>query len=164
MLETGLELLPRLIADAAEPLPDIDDRTFGEFFDRFVDALGHARGSEPRDERILSRSSGDLAAPRHSPTSGRAAAPPPRSSQFPAGQCGSPACAPFPRAHAAGAYRGRGRVLRVRPTCALYRPPLHQFDAWVWFDETSAVVRYRASRGRVGGCTRTRPIHSACRN
>jgi erythromycin esterase-like protein len=38
MLETGLELLPRLIADAAEPLPDIDDRTFGEFFDRFVDA------------------------------------------------------------------------------------------------------------------------------
>ena len=38
MLETGLELLPRLIADAAEPLPDIDDRTFGEFFDRFGDA------------------------------------------------------------------------------------------------------------------------------
>jgi erythromycin esterase-like protein len=38
MLETELELLPRLIADAAEPLPDIDDRTFGEFFDRFGDA------------------------------------------------------------------------------------------------------------------------------
>jgi len=34
-----LEALPRLIADAAEPLPDIDDRTFGEFFGRF----GHAR-------------------------------------------------------------------------------------------------------------------------
>jgi erythromycin esterase-like protein len=38
MLETDLELLPRLIADTAEPLPDIDDRTFGEFFDRFGDA------------------------------------------------------------------------------------------------------------------------------
>src|SRR5437588_1059232 len=38
MLETELALLPRLIADAAEPLPDIDDRTFGEFFDRFADA------------------------------------------------------------------------------------------------------------------------------
>jgi erythromycin esterase-like protein len=33
-----LEALPRLIADSAEPLPDIDDRTFGEFFDRFGDA------------------------------------------------------------------------------------------------------------------------------
>src|SRR3982750_2588931 len=38
MLETDVELLPRLIADTAEPLPDIDDRTFGEFFDRFGDA------------------------------------------------------------------------------------------------------------------------------
>jgi erythromycin esterase-like protein len=38
MLDTDLELLPRLIANAAEPLPDIDDRTFGEFFDRFTDA------------------------------------------------------------------------------------------------------------------------------
>src|SRR3954466_644608 len=38
MLDSDLELLPRLIADAAEPLPDIDDRTFGEFFDRFADA------------------------------------------------------------------------------------------------------------------------------
>lgn len=35
---TELETLPRLIADAAEPLPDVDDRTFGEFFDRYVDA------------------------------------------------------------------------------------------------------------------------------
>jgi erythromycin esterase-like protein len=35
---TELEALPRLIADAAEPLPDIDDRTFGEFFSRFGDA------------------------------------------------------------------------------------------------------------------------------
>ena len=31
MLDTELDSLPRLIADAAEPLPDIDDRTFGEF-------------------------------------------------------------------------------------------------------------------------------------
>src|SRR3954466_12223279 len=38
MLDSDLELLPTLIADAAEPLPDIDDRTFGEFFDRFADA------------------------------------------------------------------------------------------------------------------------------
>jgi erythromycin esterase-like protein len=38
MLDTDLDLLPRLIADTAEPLPDIDDRTFGEFFDRFADA------------------------------------------------------------------------------------------------------------------------------
>jgi erythromycin esterase-like protein len=35
---TEVEALPRLIADAAEPLPDIDDRTFGEFFSRFGDA------------------------------------------------------------------------------------------------------------------------------
>src|SRR3954447_1238490 len=38
MFDTELDLLPRLIADAAEPLPDIDDRTFGEFFGRFADA------------------------------------------------------------------------------------------------------------------------------
>ena len=35
---TEAEALPRLISEAAEPLPDIDDRTFGEFFDRFTDA------------------------------------------------------------------------------------------------------------------------------
>jgi len=38
MLDTHLELLPRLIADAAEPLPDIDDPGFAELFDRFADA------------------------------------------------------------------------------------------------------------------------------
>jgi erythromycin esterase-like protein len=38
MLDTELDLLPRLIADTAEPLPDIADRTFGEFFNRFADA------------------------------------------------------------------------------------------------------------------------------
>ena len=38
MFETELELLPTLIADTAEPLPDIDGRTFAEFFDRFGDA------------------------------------------------------------------------------------------------------------------------------
>ena len=38
MFETELDLLPTLIAEAAEPLPEIDDRTFGEFFDRFADA------------------------------------------------------------------------------------------------------------------------------
>src|SRR5216110_2574958 len=38
MLDTELDVLPRLISDHAEPLPDIDDRTFGEFFDRYADA------------------------------------------------------------------------------------------------------------------------------
>jgi erythromycin esterase-like protein len=38
VLDTELAVLPRLIADSAEPLPDIDDRTFGEFFDRYADA------------------------------------------------------------------------------------------------------------------------------
>ena len=38
MVETALDVIPRLLADRAEPLPDIDDRTFGEFFDRFGDA------------------------------------------------------------------------------------------------------------------------------
>src|SRR5690242_15753079 len=38
MLETDLETLPRLIADAAEPLPDIDNPAFGTMFDRFADA------------------------------------------------------------------------------------------------------------------------------
>ena len=35
---TEVEPLPQLIADAAEPLPDINDRTFSEFFDRYGDA------------------------------------------------------------------------------------------------------------------------------
>ncbi len=34
---TELEALPRLIANAAERLSDIDHQTFGEFFDRFGD-------------------------------------------------------------------------------------------------------------------------------
>ena len=38
MLDIELDTLPRLVADTAEPLPGIDDRTFGEFFDRFGDA------------------------------------------------------------------------------------------------------------------------------
>src|SRR4029079_2245570 len=38
MLDTERDALPRLIADSAEPLPEIDDRTFGEFFARFGDA------------------------------------------------------------------------------------------------------------------------------
>lgn len=31
---TEAETLPRLIADAVEPLAEIDDRTFGEFFEK----------------------------------------------------------------------------------------------------------------------------------
>jgi erythromycin esterase-like protein len=38
MLDTELEALPRLIADAAELLPDIDDPAFGALFDRYGDA------------------------------------------------------------------------------------------------------------------------------
>src|SRR6476646_6347332 len=38
MLDTELDALPRLIARAAEPLPDIDDPAFGQLFDRFGDA------------------------------------------------------------------------------------------------------------------------------
>lgn len=38
MLDTELESLPRLIADAAEPLPGIDDERFGAMFDRFGEA------------------------------------------------------------------------------------------------------------------------------
>ena len=38
MLDTELDILPRLIAEAAEPLPDIDSELFGAFFDRFGDA------------------------------------------------------------------------------------------------------------------------------
>ena len=38
MLDTDLETLPQLIADAAEPLPDIDDPAFGAMFDRFGNA------------------------------------------------------------------------------------------------------------------------------
>src|SRR3982751_2558138 len=38
MLDADLESLPRLIADAAEPLPNIDDPAFGAMFDRFGDA------------------------------------------------------------------------------------------------------------------------------
>ena len=38
MLDTELETLPRLISEAAEPLPEIDDEFFGAFFDRYADA------------------------------------------------------------------------------------------------------------------------------
>ena len=38
MLDFELDTLPRLIAQAAEPLPDIHDPAFGSFFDRFADA------------------------------------------------------------------------------------------------------------------------------
>src|SRR5436305_9764288 len=38
MIDSELDLLPRLIADAAEPLPDIEDPAFGALFDRFADA------------------------------------------------------------------------------------------------------------------------------
>lgn len=38
MAETLTEQLPELIRRSAEPLPDIDDDTFGAFFDRFGDA------------------------------------------------------------------------------------------------------------------------------
>jgi erythromycin esterase-like protein len=38
MLDTRLDVLPGLIADWAEPLPDLDDPAFGELFDRFADA------------------------------------------------------------------------------------------------------------------------------
>src|SRR3954462_249871 len=38
MIDSEMDLLPRLIADAAEPLPDIDDPAFGALFDRFADA------------------------------------------------------------------------------------------------------------------------------
>jgi erythromycin esterase-like protein len=38
MLDTELETLPDLIANAAEPLPDIDDPAFGAMFDRLADA------------------------------------------------------------------------------------------------------------------------------
>ena len=38
MLDTDLDTLPRLIAQAAEPLPDIDEAEFGAMFDRFGDA------------------------------------------------------------------------------------------------------------------------------
>src|SRR5436309_13614500 len=38
MLDTELDVLPGLIARAAEPLPDLDDADFGAVFDRFADA------------------------------------------------------------------------------------------------------------------------------
>ena len=38
MLDTELDTLSGLIAEAAEPLPDIDDPAFGAMFDRFGDA------------------------------------------------------------------------------------------------------------------------------
>src|SRR6476469_11248160 len=37
MLDIELDSLPRLIGQAAEPLPDIDDPAFGAMFDRFGD-------------------------------------------------------------------------------------------------------------------------------
>jgi erythromycin esterase-like protein len=38
MVDAELDPLPQLIADSAEPLPDLDDPAFGAMFDRFGDA------------------------------------------------------------------------------------------------------------------------------
>src|SRR3954469_3985090 len=38
MLDTDLDVLPRLIGRAAEPLPDFEDPRFAALFDRFSDA------------------------------------------------------------------------------------------------------------------------------
>ena len=56
-LTLELTALPRLIADAAEPLPDIDDRGFGALFDRFGDArvVCSARRATARSEFYRAR-------------------------------------------------------------------------------------------------------------
>src|SRR3954454_12572027 len=38
MLDTELDVLPGLIAKAADPLPEIEDPAFGTMFDRYGDA------------------------------------------------------------------------------------------------------------------------------
>ena len=43
-VETELDLLPELIRRSAEPLPEIDDPTFGAMFDRLADARVVLRG------------------------------------------------------------------------------------------------------------------------
>ncbi len=62
MLDTELDTLPRLIADAAEPLPDIDDERFGSLLRPLRRCARRLpRRGEPRDERILPRPRRDLA-------------------------------------------------------------------------------------------------------
>jgi erythromycin esterase-like protein len=64
MLDFDLDTLPRLIADAAEPLPDLDDDAFGSFFDRFADArvvcLGEASHGTSEFYRARAAISGRL--------------------------------------------------------------------------------------------------------
>src|SRR6476620_3159891 len=67
MLDTDSDLLPELIANAAEPFADIDDPAFGALFDRFGDArvvlLGEAshgtsefyRAREALTKRLVER-------------------------------------------------------------------------------------------------------------
>ena len=59
MLDSELETLPRLIAEAAEPLPDIDDELFGAFFDRYADARVICLG-----KRAMERTSSIARGPR----------------------------------------------------------------------------------------------------
>ena len=136
--------LPELIAEAAEPLPDLDDPAFGRLFDRFADRrvvlLGEAshgtvgvlprpRGDHPAADRAARlhhrRGRGRLAGRGARSTAMCAiapAAPAPsrRSSAFRPG-CGatprSTAFVDWLRAHNAGASRSRAPrgLLRPRP-------------------------------------------------
>src|SRR5437868_6567224 len=110
MLDTELDVLPRLISDAAEPLPDIDDRTFGEFFDRFGDArvvlLGEAshgtsefyRARAAISRRLIERHGFTIVAVE----------------------------ADWPDAAAVDRY------VRHRPARAGAEPPFQRFPTWMW--------------------------------
>ena len=68
MLDTELDHVPRVIAEAAEPLPDIDDPRFGAHVRPLRGCAGGAAGrSQPRHQRILPRPRGDHQAADRAP-------------------------------------------------------------------------------------------------
>ena len=117
MLDTELDTLPRLIADAAEPLPHIDDPAFGAMFDRFGDprvvCLGEASHGTSDERFLLDLREGELGRDI------REGWMEPRLERL-----------------IGVIYRPETERWSHYSDCTLPR----QFDAWVWFDETTAVT------------------------
>jgi erythromycin esterase-like protein len=121
MLDLELDTLPRLIADTVEPLPDIDDRTFGEFFDRYGDArvvcLGEASHGTSEFYRARAAISRHLIE-RHGFT-------------IVAVEGDWPDCATV------------DRYIRHRPARDLHFKPFERFPTWMWRNtDVDAFIRW----------------------
>src|SRR5215212_4068278 len=110
MLDLELDSLPKLISRSAEPLPDIDDVEFGDWFDRFGDArvvlLGEASHGTSEFYRARAAISRRLVE-RHGFTIVAAEADWPDAASL-------------------------DRYVRDRPAPAHAEPPFRRFPTWMW--------------------------------